>query len=51
MTMAKGKHIEWHKVKYKGVYCDDYEPSNKIVRKRMKEKINKEIKKYFEERK
>ena len=33
MTMGK----EWHKVKYKGMYCDDYEPS-------IKNKINKEIK-------
>ena len=40
MTMGK----EWHKVQYKGMYCDDYEPSNKVVRKRIKNKINKEIK-------
>ena len=44
VVMGKGKHNGWHKVQYKGVYCDDYEPSNKTVRKRIKDKINKEIK-------
>lgn len=51
MTMSKGKHNEWHRVQYKGVYCDGYEPSNKVVRKRIKNKINKEIKAILSERK
>ncbi len=51
MIMGKGKHNEWHKLQYKGVYCDDYEPSNKVIRKRIKNKINKEIKMMLSERK
>lgn len=51
MTMGKGKHNEWHRTQYKGVYYDDYEPSNKVVRKRIKNKINKEIKAILSERK
>ena len=51
MTMGKDEHNECHKLQYKGVYCDDYEPSNKVVRKRIKNKINKEIKMILSERK
>lgn len=29
MIIGKGKHSEWHSTQYKGVYYDDYEPSNK----------------------
>ena len=50
MIMGKGKHNEWHKVMVKKLYDDDYEPSNKVIRKRIKNKINKEIKRILEER-
>ena len=51
MIMGKGKHNEWHKVMVKKLYDDDYEPSNKVIRKRIKNKINKEIKRILEEMK
>ena len=51
IVMGKGKHNEWHKRQYKCVYCDDYAPSNKRIRKIIKNKINKEIKMILQERK
>ena len=51
MIMGKGKHNEWHKAMVNKLYEDDYEPSNKVIRKRIKNKINKEIKMMLSERK
>lgn len=51
MTMGKGKHNEWHMTRVSKLYDDDYEPSNKVIRKRIKNKINKEIKAILSERK
>ena len=51
MIMGKGKHNEWRKVMVKKLYEDDYAPSNKVIRKRIKNKINKEIKAVLQERK
>lgn len=51
MTMGKGKHSEWKKVRVNKLYEDDYDPSNKVIRKRTKNKINKEIKVILLERK
>ena len=51
MIMGKGKHSEWQKVRVNKLYEDDYEPSNKVIRKRIKNKINKDIKAMLQERK
>ena len=51
MTMGKGEHSEWKKVRVNKLYEDDYEPSNKVIRKRIKNKINKEIKAILSEKK
>ena len=45
MIMGKGKHSEWQKVRVNKLYEDDYDPSNKVIRKRIKE-----IKMILEER-
>ena len=51
MIMGKGKYNEWQQVRVNKLYEDDYEPSNKVIRKRIKNKINKEIKIILSERK
>ena len=51
MIMGKGKHNEWQQVRVNKLYEDDYEPSNKVIRKRIKNKTNKEIKMILSERK
>ena len=51
MIMGKGKHNEWQQVRVNKLYEDDYDPRNKVIRKRIKNKINKEIKMIFSERK
>ena len=51
MIMGKGKHNEWHKTLIHNQYVDDIRPTNKMTRKRIKNKINKEIKMILSERK
>lgn len=45
--MGKGKHNEWRKTLIHSQYADD----NKQIRKRIKNKINKEINVILQERK
>ena len=51
MTMGKGKHSEWHNTLIHNQYVDDIRPTNKMTRRRIKNKINKEIKIILLERK
>ena len=49
--MGKGINSKWNKIRVHKLYEDDYEPSNKVIRKRMKERDKKEIKIFLEEEK
>lgn len=40
--MGKGKHNMFNKVRVTKLYYDDYVPKNKVVRKRIKNKIKKD---------